>query len=697
VRFSLQDVRKSVQRRGGTLAVSLHFLRAGELQDEIARLLSYYERLLGQPQRLFSVDEARACIGEYRVAHCLMATLSHWYSWQARSWGDVVCERGGDEHLLALGSSAQLRLLLYSFVNEHYAGFLPASQRATALSTFAAPYGVDTSGLEYLLVLDSDNEALLTLTAQRAPTVQEITALYNQWTFEAALFNASYVHFVIDCNAFRNLDTFTTPEQTGLTNLTDWQASNAGRALSPDAGIGSVIKRLCYLARLLGVYYDLEYEVGTAPLLLHLTLYGPQEVTGVPQQYGLRLARLCRLLLGYGASQAAQGEDGRSARKTSLAAGIVEAEARIHFLQRAYLFAMDARLLQLFPGANASQDGVVSETSGEYASALFDSSIEQTFAEGFSSLARDQGVDGWSLEREPEPLLLERGIFIPDFALTRRAHRVYVEILGFWTPAYRERKLQRLQQLRERNDLLLIIPQDAREAFASIEQDFPIVSYKDQISIADVLYVLRQHYDDFSERLGLIDVEHVRNTIRQRGFIVERECGILLHTYRRAELQQAAARIYAEQHDLADACVYVPGLGIYAQSWLQKLQHTFYTWLAQEQQQSQTVSLSTALAALRTGDDTLRTSPDTLLETLIGLWPEVHIQRDSIFDAAITLSGTSIIESIPLEDASTLSDTESVVPVPSTPKKKTTREQRSSSKKRPVAIPQEIVQGDLWS
>jgi hypothetical protein len=138
-------------------------------------------------------------------------------------------------------------------------------------------------------------------------------------------------------------------------------------------------------------------------------------------------------------------------------------------------------------------------------------------------------------------------------------------------------------------------------------------------------------------------------------------------------------------------------LGLYAQSWLHKLQHTFYTWLAQEQQQQQTVSLNAALAALRTYDETLQTGPDTLLETLIGLWPEVHIQRDSIFDATITLTGSSVIDPIVPEEASTPSDSESIVPVSPTPKKKATREQRSSAKKqRPVAA-SEIVQGDLWS
>ncbi|GCE17846.1 DUF790 family protein [Dictyobacter kobayashii] len=272
MRFSLQDIRKSVQRRGGQLAVSLHFLRAGELQEEIARLIAYHERLLGQPQRSFVADEARALIGEYRLAHCLIATLSHWYNWRQREWGGIVAQMGGNEALQAVGSSVQLRLALYTYVNEHYHGFLSAQQRAEALQVVASSYALSSSDLEYLLVLDSEDEAILTRELAGPPTVEDVMALYNQWTFEAALFNASSVHFVIDVMAFNRAES----PQSALQN--------------PTAGIGAVIKRLCFLARRLGVYYDLEYEqatqaslTGSAPSpILHLTLYGPQEVTGAP-------------------------------------------------------------------------------------------------------------------------------------------------------------------------------------------------------------------------------------------------------------------------------------------------------------------------------------------------------------------------------------------------------------------------------
>ena len=127
MRFSLQDVPKRVQKRSGILSVTLNFLRPGVMRAEIARLIDYHEQLLGQPQRRFSIDDARACIGDYRVAHCLIATLSNWYNWRAPDW----TQRTGNGTLEEAGitSPIQLRLALYDFVNERHGGFLAASDR----------------------------------------------------------------------------------------------------------------------------------------------------------------------------------------------------------------------------------------------------------------------------------------------------------------------------------------------------------------------------------------------------------------------------------------------------------------------------------------------------------------------------------------------------------------------------------------
>jgi len=716
VRFSLQDIKKQVHRRGDILSVSLHFLRSGELRGEIERLVSYHEQLVGHPQRDFSIEDARACIGDYRLAHCLITTLSAWYNWQQRDWQIVVNQLGNDilERFQEANiiSPVQLRLALFNFVNERFEGFLDAQTRGAALEEFAGIYcGMDQQGtpalavpdLEYLLTLDSDVEAVLVRDTSHAPGAEEVASLYNQWVFEAALFNASDVHFVIDCTTFIKM-------QDGATNKTT-------------TGIGAVIKRLCYLSRNLGVYYDLAYDSDSiagqkSPSILHLTLYGPQEMTGAPQQYGLRLARLCRILLGY-STPVQPRRPGPASLTTLPATAILQAEATIHFLQRAYRFVMDAKLLNLLPSpvetntietqapltfpSTSSDEQThnqhVREVSQSYhvTSSIYDSSIEQSFAEAFHSLANSDGADGWQLEREPEPLLLvqpstetaastiSHGIFIPDFALTRDNLRLYVEILGYWTPAYRERKIAKLHLLKDRNDLALAIPREASEAFASIANDFPIVIYRDQLSATELLNVLRSHYDDVTARLSQIDVKDVRKRIESESLLPERACYSLLHCYRRSELILAAERIIGE------GIAFTPGIGFYQVDSLEQLRGSFVEWLEDslkegeksaveggEKKRKKSLPLSWVLDESRSRWPILATCEDASIEALISLWPEVHISRISIFEATISL----------------LDGEETSLPQVETPSKKSVRAQKTIAKKR---IIQESNQADLWS
>ena len=683
MRFSLQDVRKSVQRRNGELSVSLHFLHSGELHTEIARLIAYYESVSGEPQRSFSFDDARACIGDYRMANCLIATLSNWYSWQPREWTPVVQAMGATTELLALASPVQLRLALYTYVNEHYHGFLSVQHRGEALQAFAAQFQLTSADLEYLLLLDSEEEAVLTRQEAQAPEPSVVAALYNQWVFEAALFSASSVRFVIDCAAFAARQISTDRSAAPFTTT----------------GIGSVIKRLGYLARRLGVYYDLEYapsaqlptdEAAAPSPLLALTLYGPQDVTGAPQQYGLRLARLCRLLLGYGvAKNSSSQSSSRPRRKSLFPAGIVQAEARIHFLQQAYTFSMIANLPDLLPSPDLQTNAPMpSSRQSSDESELFDSSIEQSFSEAFISLATSNGADGWQLEREPEPLLLDKGIFIPDFALTRGQKRIYMEILGFWTPSYRERKVQKLQQLQGRDDLLLALPTDAYESFAAVLPHFPFVLYSHQLSATEVLQVLRRQYDDFLQRLEGIDVAAVREQVEREGFLAEHLCYELLHCFRRSELQQAAERVVGQ--DDGKEILFVAGMGLYHRRWLEQVKRSFLQWLVP----LRTVSLFEAVEAIRVRNSRLQNCADTLIETILSLWPEVLLHRDSIFDTTVE----AVLERDSDSEPATTAAEFELVQIPDEPVKevkKPARERRGVPKKR-SSSESKAVQGDLW-
>ena len=64
----------------------------------------------------------------------------------------------------------------------------------------------------------------------------------------------------------------------------------------------------------------------------------------------------------------------------------------------------------------------------------YDSQLEERFARDFARLAA-----AWEVVREPEPVVVGRGLVFPDFALihrTRTERRWLLEIVGFWTPDY---------------------------------------------------------------------------------------------------------------------------------------------------------------------------------------------------------------------------------------------------------------------
>ena len=79
----------------------------------------------------------------------------------------------------------------------------------------------------------------------------------------------------------------------------------------------------------------------------------------------------------------------------------------------------------------------------------FDSAIEKEFYQ--------LGFKGWTVRREPAVLKAGQYAFIPDFSLVRNGFRVYVEIIGFWTPEYLKHKIQKLNDLQEKESMILLV------------------------------------------------------------------------------------------------------------------------------------------------------------------------------------------------------------------------------------------------
>ncbi len=124
----------------------------------------------------------------------------------------------------------------------------------------------------------------------------------------------------------------------------------------------------------------------------------------------------------------------------------------------------------------------------------YDSNIERIFAQKFELFNT-----GWSIEREPEPLLTKfKTAFILDFILSKYSAKVLVEIVGFWTIEYLERKLEKIMHVIENynnedfymiliiNNENLAIYENQKFSFLNIQNknNILIISYKNENNIS---------------------------------------------------------------------------------------------------------------------------------------------------------------------------------------------------------------------
>ena len=118
---------------------------------------------------------------------------------------------------------------------------------------------------------------------------------------------------------------------------------------------------------------------------------------------------------------------------------------------------------------------------------LYDSSVEEKFAKSFASYG-----SGWSVKREPEPLIAGRHVLIPDFGFEKDGAKVYLEVVGFWTPGYLERKIDKLESVA---GVDMVIAVDESLACAKVERlkrKAVVIYYKKEVPVKPVVEHLKE-------------------------------------------------------------------------------------------------------------------------------------------------------------------------------------------------------------
>jgi predicted nuclease of restriction endonuclease-like RecB superfamily len=132
-------------------------------------------------------------------------------------------------------------------------------------------------------------------------------------------------------------------------------------------------------------------------------------------------------------------------------------------------------------GSEEREAGIqVAETDIE--GEAYDSTYEQQFA--------NLSFGGWEAKREPTILKAGRHAFVPDFSLQKNGIKVYAEIVGFWTPDYLKKKIEKLKEVKE--PVILLINRKLKCS----EKDFPVqdvIFFDKKIPANEVTQVLRKY------------------------------------------------------------------------------------------------------------------------------------------------------------------------------------------------------------
>jgi len=117
---------------------------------------------------------------------------------------------------------------------------------------------------------------------------------------------------------------------------------------------------------------------------------------------------------------------------------------------------------------------------------LYDSKLEERFARDFRRVAPD-----WDVIREPEAVPAGDALIFPDFALRHRGdgRRWLVEVVGFWTRDYVERKLA-LFRAAELPNLILCIDESRNCTDGALPRSSRIILFRRRLDATAVLRLI---------------------------------------------------------------------------------------------------------------------------------------------------------------------------------------------------------------
>ena len=305
---------------------------------------------------------------------------------------------------------------------------------------------------------------------------------------------------------------------------------------------GAYWKRVLRNVKRYGLMYTLEYDWadgkgeaggggggGGDPESVTCVLEGPLSLFRMTDRYGTAIAKLLPYI-----TEAPEWEiTGSIMKKTDGG-------------PRIYRFEMSNRDAAGFLRSGGEGGGGKTE-NGTAGGGSFDSELEAAFEKRFRRHFGGGGGSAWRISREPGPLIADGKAMIPDFVFERFGRRVYLEIVGFWTKEYLERKAAKLKAIFDGRDgasvdlLVAVNSELACSQIRGVSAD-RVFEFKKEVPIKPVL----EHLKRIDEEIIVEKTRCTRIELGEGGTPDVISVGEVSDRYDIP--REAAARILAEKY-----------------------------------------------------------------------------------------------------------------------------------------------------
>jgi len=109
---------------------------------------------------------------------------------------------------------------------------------------------------------------------------------------------------------------------------------------------------------------------------------------------------------------------------------------------------------------------------------------------------------GWKAQAEPEAIIVGKKMYVPDFLLERGDKSIYLEIVGFYTMKYIQKKRRQMQELEKLGvPIIYLIDESLKNHFIELSDIKKIFYTGTQVPSSNIIRILESNYSDFDERI----------------------------------------------------------------------------------------------------------------------------------------------------------------------------------------------------